>query len=67
MPLVRMKAAPVKTDGERLGNEFMNGAFFSALVKGPSKASPVRSPVWSSTLRAALVTAAEVTCRVMMG
>ena len=30
MPLVRMKAAPVKTDGERLGNEFMNGVFFSA-------------------------------------
>ena len=29
MPLVRMKAAPVKTDGERLGNEFMNGVFFS--------------------------------------
>ena len=28
MPLVRMKAAPVKTDGERLGNEFMNGVFF---------------------------------------
>ena len=22
-----MKAAPVKTDGERLGNEFMNGVF----------------------------------------
>ena len=32
MPLVRMKAAPVKTDGERLGNEFMNGVFFSAQV-----------------------------------
>ena len=30
MPFVRMKAAPVKTDGERLGNEFMNGVFFSA-------------------------------------
>ena len=28
MRLVRMKAAPVKTDGERLGNEFMNGFFF---------------------------------------
>ena len=36
MPLVRMKAAPVKTDGERLGNEFMNGVFFSAqLEEGP--------------------------------
>ena len=33
MPLVRMKAAPVKTDGERLGNEFMNGVFFSAHVR----------------------------------
>ena len=32
MPLVRMKAAPVKTDGERLGNEFMNGVFFSAHI-----------------------------------
>ena len=30
MLLVWMKAAPVKTDGERLGNEFMNGVFFSA-------------------------------------
>ena len=30
MPLGRMKAAPGKTDGERLGNEFMNGVFFSA-------------------------------------
>ena len=27
-----MKAAPVKTDGERLGNEFMNGVFFSAHI-----------------------------------
>ena len=25
---VRMKATPVKTDGERMGNEFMNGFFF---------------------------------------
>ena len=33
MPLVRMKAAPVKTDGERLGNEFMNGVFFSAQLE----------------------------------
>ena len=33
MPLVRMKAAPVKTDGERLGNEFLNGVFFSAHMK----------------------------------
>ena len=32
MPLVRMKAAPVKTDGERLGNEFMNGVFFSGHI-----------------------------------
>ena len=38
MPLVRMKAAPVKTDGERLGNEFMNGVFFSAqMMIGASK------------------------------
>ena len=29
-----MKAAPVKTDGERLGNEFMNGVFFSACTCG---------------------------------
>ena len=27
--LVLMKAAPVKTDGERLGSEFMNGFFDS--------------------------------------
>ena len=27
-----MKAAPVKTDCESLGNEFMNGVFFSAHV-----------------------------------
>ena len=32
MPLVRMKAAPVKTDGERLGNEFMNGVFCLAQI-----------------------------------
>ena len=32
LPLVRMKAAPVKTGGERLGNEFMNGDFLR--VKG---------------------------------
>ena len=32
IPLVRMKAAPVKTDCESLGNEFMNGVFFSAHV-----------------------------------
>ena len=38
MPLVQMKAAFVKTDGERLGNEFMNGVFFAAqfpLKHGP--------------------------------
>ena len=29
MLLVQMKAAPVKTDDERLGNEFMSGVFFS--------------------------------------
>ena len=32
MPFVRIKAAPVKTDGERLGNGFMNGVFFSTPV-----------------------------------
>ena len=31
VPLVRMKAAPVKTDGERLGNEFMKGIFSTQL------------------------------------
>ena len=36
MPLVRMKAAPVKTDGERLGNEFMNGVFFSTHIMNTS-------------------------------
>ena len=35
--LVRMKAAPVKTDGERLGNEFVNGVFFSAHLGVGSK------------------------------
>ena len=30
MPLVRMKAAPVNTDGERLGNEFMNVFFLDS-------------------------------------
>ena len=30
MPLVRMKAAPVKTDGERLGNEYERGIFLGS-------------------------------------
>ena len=28
-----MKAAPVKTDCESLGNEFLNGVFFSAHIR----------------------------------
>ena len=53
MPLVRMKAAPVKTDGERFGNEFMNGAFFSAHLRCVFSAhhiaqSPGSCPVFGS-------------------
>ena len=41
MPLVRMKAAPVKADGERLGNEFMNGVFFSAHIRNYGDVLPL--------------------------